>query len=126
MPKARRALTELLRAVGEGKILVSSPDRPVGMPLGEMTRNEFLAFAVWQLVLYGRVQTPDGLTLEFKTAKEHLDAIKWLYAHIDGGPPKEQITELGEGWATVFRKAFEAQQRPAEISPGSAEKPPWN
>ena len=75
-PFKHRALTEMLRVKGEEHVSIG----------GEvMTGREALAQAVWEFVIRGEVWL-QGKKLEADNISEWLNAVKWLYTHVE--PPK--------------------------------------
>ena len=58
------------------------------MPDGKrMSGKRFIAKAVWELATMGKVTLPDGKCWQVEP-KEWIEAVKWIYAHVDG-PPKQ-------------------------------------
>ena len=77
-PPKSRALTDLLRR--EGSAQVSHDGRKLG-------GGELLALLLWQIATAGKAKFPDGTVLEVGP-RDWLETVKWLYAQIDGPPPR--------------------------------------
>lgn len=77
-PPKSRVMTALLERAGA---------RMVTMPDGKrMAGRRFLALALWELATEAQVTLLDGIVRKVGLA-DWLEAVKWLYSHIDG-PPK--------------------------------------
>jgi hypothetical protein len=81
-PPKSRALTEALSVRGE-RAVAGKPAR------------EVLADVLWKLALEGKAALPNGVCIE-ANAKEWFEAVKWIYAQIDGAPPKAKGDDDGE------------------------------
>lgn len=65
----------------------------VEMPDGKrIAGRRFVALAMWELATTGKVTMPDGAEWRV-TPAEWFDAVKWIYAQVDG-PPKQAL-EIG-------------------------------
>lgn len=78
-PKAR-ALTATLEAAGSATVDVDGQ---------RFSGKRLVAQLIWQLVTTGKVILPGGAELTADT-DEWLQAVKWIYAQVDG-PPKTEI-----------------------------------
>lgn len=88
-PKAR-AMTALLERAGA---------KTVEMPDGKrIAGRRFVASAMWEMATTGQVTMPDGQVWKV-TPAEWFDAVKWIYAQVDG-PPKQAL-ELSGGIETA-------------------------
>jgi len=90
-PKAR-ALTDILEKAGSKTIEYMGQRKSGKRVLAEM---------LWALVVTGNVVYPCGriVTPEFD---EWLDAVQWLYAHVDG-PPKAELDVTSGGQSLVVQ-----------------------
>ncbi len=84
-PPKGRALTEILEKAG-GKTLENAAGQKVA------AKREVVRM-VWELVSTGRAELPNGKALEADT-KEWLEAVKWIFAQVDG-PPKQAHEHSG-------------------------------
>lgn len=50
--------------------------------------KEAVTRLLWKLLVHGRIEL-QGRTLAFETAKEWMDACRFVLVHIDGHAPKE-------------------------------------
>lgn len=79
-PRGKRSLTDLLRKGGK---------RMVFDDIGHLLpANETLANLVWDLMVRGQVSLSGNVYI-MRSVDEWLDAVKWLYAHVDGGAELE-------------------------------------
>jgi hypothetical protein len=77
-PKAR-ALTEILERAGS---------RTVEYNGKRMAGKRLVAAMLWEMATTGQCELPSGRTL-VAGMEEWLDVVKYLYAQIDGPPPKD-------------------------------------
>jgi hypothetical protein len=82
-PTSERALAKVLRATGEHD------------SYGDISNKALLARMIWEGLAWGKITFAGGKTLEL-TAREWLDMVKWVHAHVDGvvrPEPPEQAQE---------------------------------
>ena len=96
-PKGRtpgvRALTQILRAHGNGTIAVKGQDK-------KLSRKLVLADLLWQAVNLGVVTFPDGGMLKLD-GKAWIECVCWLYHHVDGDAPQHVQVEDISRYETV-------------------------
>jgi Family of unknown function (DUF5681) len=115
LPK-ERALTNILARLGEQRVSV---DRR------QVAAKTFVAMRVWELVTSGQVTLTDRV-LKLSDGKEWLDAVKWLYTHVDGpprpvDPETERRRDYVEELAGILKEIYAATPQatprtPAELS----------
>ena len=89
-PKAR-AMTALLERAGA---------KTVEMPDGKrIAGRRFVASAMWEMATTGQVTMLDGQVWKV-TPAEWFDAVKWIYAQVDGAP--KQSIELDGGFTLAI------------------------
>jgi hypothetical protein len=74
-PVANRALTEILKVAGDDEVMTLD---------GPVQAKELAARLLWQMATTGQVRFPDGRVLQASTMREWLDAVSWMYRHVDG------------------------------------------
>jgi hypothetical protein len=98
-PPQSRALTEILAATLDKSVNTGDRKAAAKRVLAEMLRDA---------VTTGEVTLPNGEVLKF-SPKDWLEAVKWVYTHIDG-PVKQQVdmnaqldgrTEIIVRWADI-------------------------
>jgi Family of unknown function (DUF5681) len=72
-PPRDRALSAILARKADDKV-------------GDLTNKEIVADLLWRFATFGEVQLGD-LTLKAKDSSDWLNAIKWIYAHLEGPAP---------------------------------------
>lgn len=105
-----RALTDILKSIGEEVIEFVDEE---GRVLGEIQKKEAMARIVWEAALKGRVVTVNGGEKSLG-ARDVMDLIKWLYAHIDG-PPKQEVSITDENDGVTFELTSGGAERIREI-----------
>lgn len=80
-PKKDRALTDVLERAGSAMIEFKDGER--------MNGRRAMARMVWQGVVSGEVEFPDGKRMRL-APQDWKDFVKWIYNHIDG-PPKSEV-----------------------------------
>lgn len=85
-PPKSRALTAILEAAGN--VTVDADGK-------RTARKRVTATLLWELATTGRATFPDGTVLQADPA-DWLNAVKWLYQHIDG-PPKAELDVTSNG-----------------------------
>ena len=88
-PPKSRALTDLLEAAGSKTVEDLSGKKQAG--------KRVLARLVWEMVLTGQAEMPNGKMLTVDDVKEWKELVKFIYSHIDGPPRAElDITSGGQ------------------------------
>jgi hypothetical protein len=87
-PRKGRTLTDALREGGERKMY---DDMGRLMPV-----KDVLAWLIWDFVTRGEISMA-GLIYQVNNTEEWLRAVKWLYAHVDGGAELEMEAIEEEG-----------------------------
>lgn len=82
-PPKSRALTAILETA-LNRTIPGSPQADT-----KIARKRILAEHIAEFVTTGRVTLPDSSVLEAESVTDWLAAVKWLYQHIDGDPPKQ-------------------------------------
>jgi hypothetical protein len=59
---------------------------------GEVTNKDLVAARLWQFATSGHVEL-DGQTLKADSVTEWLNAVRWIYNHIDGPAPVHEPQE---------------------------------
>ena len=70
-PTSERALAKVLRATGEHD------------SYGDITNKALLARMIWEGLAFGTITFAGGRKLDL-SAKDWLDMVKWVHAHVDG------------------------------------------
>lgn len=55
----------------------------------KLAGGELVALLLWEIATTGTAKFPDGTEL-IVGPRDWLETVKWLYAHIDGPPPKPE------------------------------------
>lgn len=58
----------------------------------QITGGELLAQLLWEIAMTGKATFPDETELQV-SVRDWLETVKWLYAQIDGPPPKPEPDE---------------------------------
>jgi len=90
-PPKSRAMTALLERAGAKTVELSDGKRIAG--------RRFVALAMWELATTGQVTMPDGKVWTI-TPAEWFDAVKWIYAQVDGAP--KQSIDLSGGFTLAI------------------------
>lgn len=88
-PPKHRALTDLLEKAGSKTV----------EDIDGKKRNSkrILARIMWEFVINGKAQFPDGSVIVAEDSDDWLAVAKFIYQHIDGPPPKEiDLTSGGQ------------------------------
>ena len=87
-PPKNRALTEVLERQSKKTILDVDGKRRGG--------KHIIARALWELATTGRTSlaSDDGIKELRVSGDDWFGIVKWLYAHIDGPPPKEPLVNI--------------------------------
>ncbi len=88
-PPKGRALTDILEKAGSKTVEVTQSDGTTKKVSGK----RILASMVWELTTTGQVTLPDGKVKEVEDFNDWFAAVKFIYQHIDGPPPK--VLNLG-------------------------------
>lgn len=83
-PPKSRALTDILERAGSKSVATNGQ---------KVVRKRLLADLIWQLLTTGKLTFPDGRELA-GDATDWIQALKFLYAQVDG-PPKGQVELSG-------------------------------
>jgi Family of unknown function (DUF5681) len=115
IPK-ERALTNILARLGEQRVSVDGR---------QVAAKTFVAMKVWELVTSGQVTLTDRV-LKLSDGKEWLEAVQWLYTHVDGpprpvDPEPERRRDYVEELAGIVKELYAATPQapprtPAELS----------
>jgi len=92
-PPKSRALSEILEKAGSKTVEVDGK---------RVAGKQLVARMAWELVATGRTTFPDGRVLK-ADFREWFEAVKWIYAQVDG-PPKQAFEVGGEGGGPVTVK----------------------
>jgi hypothetical protein len=90
-PPKERALTEILERAGKTTVEVEGK---------KISGQRLVAHLAWELATTGQVALPNGVVLEAEL-DDWLNAVKWLYAQIDG-PPKQGLEVTGPDGEGLF------------------------
>jgi hypothetical protein len=104
-PKKDRALTDILERAGSKTVDIDGTN---------VSGRRLLARMVWQGLMTGEVEFPDGKTMRL-APQDWKDFVKWLYGHIDG-PPKAELDITSDGkqitWAQFIGKGDDTDTTP--------------
>lgn len=96
-PPKSRALTAVLEEAGKQTKEKNGK---------RVAKNKLVAEMAWELVTDGKVTFADGkTTVQIADATEWINAMKWLYGHIDG-PPKAEIDITSDGEKLAAPQVF--------------------
>lgn len=87
-PLGRPPKSRALSAILEGHIndpIEDGSDITNGQQVGKM---------LWQFARTGKVTFPDGTELKAENAIDWINAVRWLYGHIDGPAQGEQDKQI--------------------------------
>jgi hypothetical protein len=91
-PPKDRALTDLLEKAGKRTIEVGGQ---------KVSKNRFLANAVWQAVVEKIIELPNNVVMDVGP-DDWCNAVQFLYKHIDG-PPRQSVELTGkDGGAEII------------------------
>jgi hypothetical protein len=89
-PPKGRALTEILERAGAKTLTVGGK---------KVSGKQLAARMAWELVTTGKTAFPDGREIK-ADFREWFEAVKWIYAQIDG-PPKQAHELTGEDGGAI-------------------------
>lgn len=89
-PPKGRALSEILEKAGSKTVEVDGK---------RVAGKQLVARMAWELVATGKTTFADGRVIK-ADFREWFEAVKWVYAQIDG-PPKQAFEVAGEGGGPI-------------------------
>lgn len=96
-PVKKRALTLILEKAGSKTVLDVDGKR--------RNQKRVVARMLWEIASTGTCKYPDGKggirQLQPQNMSEWFDIVKWIYAHVDGPPPKQVDLDVKSGGETI-------------------------